>query len=135
MKPNIKTTQAFYHHLGKLFYAVAFSDKTVHEEEFKTLQNYIQEFWVDYDDLNDALDGDAALLIEIVFEGVQFFEENAADMYEAFVRYKNEQPQLFNRQVNLLIVETARGIAYSYAGLNKSESIMINNLELELNRL
>lgn len=135
MKPNIKTTQAFYHNLGKLFYAVAFSDKKVREEEFKTLQDYVKEFWMDYDDLNDILDGDAALLIEIVFEGVQFFEESVDDMYEAFTTYKSEQPQLFTQQANLLILETARGIAYSYSGLNKSESVILNKLELELNRL
>ncbi|MEP5131328.1 hypothetical protein, partial [Nonlabens ulvanivorans] len=121
MKPNIKTTESFYHNLGKLFYAVAFCDKKIAPEEFKTLQVYIEKFWLQYDELTDILGGDAAHLIEIVFEGVQFFNESTDDMYQSFVSYKNEQPQLYNEQVSRLILETAKAIAYSYSKLNKSE--------------
>ncbi|QJP35681.1 hypothetical protein F0365_15365 [Nonlabens sp. Ci31] len=135
MKSNIKTTETFYHNLGKLFYAVAFADKTVRKEEVDTLQEYVKEYWLDYDDLMDVFDSDAAYLIQIVFDGAQAFEESSNDMYDAFVSYKNEQPQLFTKKVNRLIVETSRAIAYSYAGINKSELIMISQLEIELNRL
>ena len=135
MKSNIKTTQAFYHNLGKLFYAIAFSDKKVSQEEFKTLKKYIENYWLQYDNLTDIFDNDAAHLIEVVFEGVQFFNESADDMYNAFITYKNEQPHLYNDQVNRLILETARAIAYSFAQVNKSELIILNKLEMELNRL
>jgi replication initiation and membrane attachment protein DnaB len=135
MKSNIKTTEAFYHNLGKLFYAVAFADKTVREEEVDTLHEYVEKYWLDYDDLEDVFDSDAAHLIEIVFEGVQAFEETSKDMFDAFVSYKNEQPHLFTEKVNQLILETSKAIAYSYAGINKSELVMISQLEIELNRL
>ncbi|GAK91307.1 hypothetical protein JCM19297_804 [Nonlabens ulvanivorans] len=72
MKPNIKTTQAFYHNLGKLFYAIAFSDKKVSPEEFKVLQEYVESYWLPYDDLTDIFGSDAAHLMEVVFEGVHF---------------------------------------------------------------
>ncbi|GAL01683.1 hypothetical protein JCM19314_1836 [Nonlabens ulvanivorans] len=135
MKPNIKTTESFYHNLGKLFYAVAFCDKKIAPKEFKTLQVYVEKFWLQYDELTDILGGDAAHLIEIVFEGVQFFNESADDMYQSFVSYKNEQPQLYNEQVSRLILETAKAIAYSYSKLNKSELIILHKLEIELNQL
>lgn len=135
MKSNIKTTETFYHNLGKLFYAIAYTDKTVREEEFKKMQEYVQEFWLDYDDLEDVFNSDAANFIEVVFEGVQFFGESSQDMYDAFVTYKREQPHLFTEKVNMLILETARAIAYSFSGVNKSELIMLNKLEIELNRL
>lgn len=135
MKSNIKTTQAFYHNLGKLFYAIAFSDKKVSQEEFKTLKQYIENYWLQYDNLTDIFDNDAAHLIEVVFEGVQFFNESSYDMYDAFIIYKNEQPHLFNDKVNHLILETARAIAYSYAQVNKSELIILNKLEMEINKL
>ncbi|GAK94708.1 hypothetical protein JCM19298_283 [Nonlabens ulvanivorans] len=135
MKPNIKTTQAFYHNLGKLFYAIAFSDKKVSPEEFKVLQEYVESYWLPYDDLTDIFGSDAAHLIEVVFEGVHFFDESADDMYNAFITYKNEQPHLYNDQVSRLILETARAIAYSFAQVNKSELIILNKLEMELNRL
>lgn len=135
MKSNIKTTETFYHNLGKLFYAIAFADKHVHEDETAILQQYVRDYWLDYDDLNDVFDSDAAHLIEIVFEGVQAFEENAQDMYDAFITYKQEQPQLFTQKTNTLILQTARAIAHAYAGVNKSELVLLTKLEIELNRL
>lgn len=134
MKSNIKTTETFYHNLGKLFYAVAFADKTVRKEEVETLREYVKKHWLSYDDLKDVFDSDAAHLIEIVFEGVQAFEETSKDMLDAFVSYKNEQPHLFTEKVNQLIIETSKAIAYSYAGINKSELVIISQLEIELNR-
>jgi glycosidase len=134
MKSNIKTTETFYHNLGKLFYAVAFADKTVRKEEVETLREYVKKHWLSYDDLKDVFDSDAAHLIEIVFEGVQAFEETSKDMLNAFISYKNQQPHLFTEKVNQLIIETSKAIAYSYAGINKSELVIISQLEIELNR-
>ncbi|AUC80261.1 hypothetical protein CW736_13135 [Nonlabens sp. MB-3u-79] len=134
MKSNIKTTETFYHNLGKLFYAVAFADKTVRKEEVDTLREYVKKHWLSYDDLKDVFDSDAAHLIEIVFEGVQAFEETSKDMLDAFISYKNQQPHLFTEKVNQLIIETSKAIAYSYAGINKSELVIISQLEIELNR-
>ena len=134
MKSIIKTTETFYHNLGKLFYAVAFADKTVRKEEVETLREYVKKHWLSYDDLKDVFDSDAAHLIEIVFEGVQAFEETSKDMLDAFVSYKNQQPHLFTEKVNQLIIETSKAIAYSYAGINKSELVIISQLEIELNR-
>jgi glycosidase len=134
MKSIIKTTETFYHNLGKLFYAVAFADKTVRKEEVDTLREYVKKHWLSYDDLKDVFDSDAAHLIEIVFEGVQAFEETSKDMLDAFISYKNQQPHLFTEKVNQLIIETSKAIAYSYAGINKSELVIISQLEIELNR-
>jgi hypothetical protein len=99
------------------------------------VQDYVKEYWLDYDDLIDVFNNDAASHIEVVFEGVPFFEEPAEAMYDDFVTYKNEQPHLFTKKVNLLILETSRAIAHSYSGLNKSELIILSKLEIELNRI
>lgn len=135
MKSNIKTTETFYHNLGKLFYAIAFADKHVHEDETAILQQYVHDYWLGYDDLNDLFNSDAAHLIEIVFDVLQEFNEPSETMYEAFITYKNEQPQFFTDEVNQLILATARAIAQSYAGVNKSELVLLTKLEIELNRL
>ncbi|EAS19299.1 hypothetical protein BBFL7_00764 [Flavobacteria bacterium BBFL7] len=134
MIPDIKTTPLFYHHLGKLFYAVAFSDKKIAPEEFLKLQEYIEKFWVQYDSLTDIFESDAAHLIEVVFEGAQFFKESPDDMFQSFISYKRKHENLFNSQVRLLILETARAIAHSYAQINKSELIMLSTLEIEFNK-
>lgn len=132
MEPKIITTEAFYQNLGKLFYAVAFADKRVRDEEFSRLQLCVLELWKDYDDLLDVFGSDAAYLIEIVFEGVEAFEETAEDMYDAFVTYRREQPHLFTKKTNTLILETATSIARSFSGLNKSELVILGKLKLEL---
>lgn len=132
MKPKIITTEAFYQNVGKLFYAVAFADRRVRDEEFSKLQLCVLEFWLDYDDLLDVFGSDASYLIGIVFEGVEAFEESAQDMYDAFVSYKREQSHLFTEKANKLILETATAIAHSFSGLNKSELVMLGKLKLEL---
>lgn len=131
MKPKIITTEVFYQNLGKLFYAVAFADKRVRPEEFSKLQLCVLEYWLDYDDLKDVFGSDAAFLIEMVFEGVEAFEEPADEMFDAFVTYKREQPHLFKEKAKILILETATAIAHSFSGLNKSELVMLAKLKLE----
>jgi len=107
----------------------------VREEESLILQQYVQKYWLDYDHLTDVFDSDAAHLITIVFEGVHAFEETPEAMYDAFVTYKNEQPHLFTERANSLILATARAIAHAYAGINKSELVILHKLDMELNRL
>tara|TARA_R110002051_G_scaffold91205_3_gene160296 strand:+ start:62065 stop:62472 length:408 start_codon:yes stop_codon:yes gene_type:complete len=131
MKPKIITTEAFYQNLGKLFYAVAFADKRVRPEEFSKLQECVLEYWLDYDDLQDVFGSDASFLIEMVFEGVEAFEEPADEMYDAFVTYKREQPHLYTEKAKKLILDTAMAIAHSFSGLNKSELVMLGKLQLE----
>lgn len=130
----LKTTEAFYHNLGKLFYAIAFADKSIEPSEFKQLQRCVKKYWLDYDDLEDVFASDAAYLIEIVFEGAQYRVDSAQEMFEAFVAYKREQPHLFTDQAKKLILDTAEKIARSFAGLNKSELVMLAKLRLELSK-
>lgn len=134
----METTQQrnvhFYYSLGKLFYAIAFVDKQVRDEEFSKLQLCILDYWLDLDDLEDTFGSDAAYLIEIVFEGVEAFEEDAQDMYEEFVSYYRELRHFFTPEVKSIILKTGLAIAHSFAGINKSELVMLGNLELELSK-
>lgn len=126
------TTKAFYQNLGKLFYAIAFTDKNVRQEEFSKLKVCILEFWLDYDHLLDVFGNDAAYQIEMVFEGLEAFEEPALKMYDDFIDYKKEHPELFTAKANTLILDTATAIAHSFSRINKSELVMLAQLKLEL---
>jgi hypothetical protein len=103
-----KTTPTFYKSLGKLFYDVAFADKQEREEESLILQQYVKEYWLDYDDLINVFNSDSGHLRIMVFEDVQHFEETPEAMYDAFVTYKDEQSHLFTERANNLILATAR---------------------------
>ena len=132
MEAEMKRSLTFYHSLGKLFYAIAATDKVVRSEEFEKLQLCVLNYWLDLDDLEDAFGSDAAYLIEIVFEGLEAFGEDPQEMFEAFVTYLEEQPQFFTIEVKNIILQTAWEIARSFSGVNKSELILLGKLEIAL---
>lgn len=135
MKTKKKMTLKFYQNLGKLFYAIALADKQVHEFEINKLKSIVKKQWLDIDTIVDAYDTDAAYQIEIVFDWLNKEDYlNAKSCFDDFINYKNEQPHLFKNEVKKLILKTANAIAASFAGLNKSELVMLAKLDLELKK-
>lgn len=134
MKTKQKRNLAFYHSLGKLFYAIAAADKVVRDEEFSRLQLCVREYWLNLNNLEDVFGSDAAYLIEIVFEGVEALDEDAQDMFDAFIVYREEQSHFFTLEVKNIIIQTAWEVAHSFASVNKSELIMLGKLELALSK-
>lgn len=123
----------FYQNLGKLFYAIAAADKKVQQIEFNTLKELVKKHWLNTNAVEDAYQNEAACQIEIVFDRLNK-EDNldAQACYQAFVDYKNEHPRLFTKTIKKSIMKTASKIAASFAGLNKSELIMLAKLDMEL---
>lgn len=135
MNTKKKTPLKFYQNLGKLFYAVAASDKKVRKSEFNKLKDIVETQWLDVDSTKDNYDEDAAYQIEIIFDWLNSQENlDAQTCYNEFVNYKNEQKHLFSDNINTLIIKTAHAIADSFSGLNKSELIMLAKLSLELKK-
>ena len=52
--------EEFYSSIGKLFYAVAASDKVVRAEEIRTLKELVKEKWVPVDNATDEYGTDEA---------------------------------------------------------------------------
>ena len=135
MKTNKKMTLKFYQNLGKLFYAIAASDKTVRIVEVEKLKELVKNQWLDVDLIEDTFGTDAAYQIEIVFDWLNQEEFlNVESCFKDFISYKNEQAHLFTDEVKHLILRTAESIAFSFSGINKSELIMLVKLNLELNK-
>jgi len=135
MTTKKKMTLKFYQNLGMLFYAIAAVDRQVRGEEFDKLKELVKKQWLDVDIIEDAYNTDAAYQIEIIFDWLNEKENlNAKACYNAFVNYKKEQPHLFTVDIKKLILRTAHAIAASFSGLNKSELIMLAQLDLELKK-
>ncbi|GAA4940953.1 hypothetical protein GCM10023314_12300 [Algibacter agarivorans] len=135
MATKKKMTLKFYQNLGKLFYAIAAADMRVRDVEFNKLKELVKKHWLEVDVIEDAYHTDAAYQIEIVFDWLNDKENlNAKAGYNAFIKYKNEQPHLFTDDIKKLILKTAHAIAASFSGLNKSELIMLAKLDLELKK-
>ena len=58
----------FYRVLGRTFYALAKSDKTVREEELEAMKKAVKDNWLDLEDTYDHFHSDSAYQIEIVFD-------------------------------------------------------------------
>ena len=135
MKTEKKMTLKFYQNLGKLFYAIAAVDKQVRDEEFDKLKELVKKHWLEVDSIEDSYLTDAAFQIEFVFDWL-FKEENlnTKSCYNAFLNYKNEQPHLFTDSIKKLILKTAGAIAASFSGVNKSELIILAQLDIDLRK-
>ncbi len=120
----------FYQNLGKLFYAVAMTDKTIRPVEVERLRKYVRQHWLDLDDFEDEFDTDSAYQIEIVFDWLQEEEKDFEDYFKEFKDFYKEHPNKFTPKVKALILETAESIANSFAGKNKSEMLIIFQLKL-----
>lgn len=132
MKPSDKTMVRFYRELGKIFYSIAAVDKIVRQEEIKQLKKIIEKEWVSLEDTFDEFGSDSAYQIEIVFD---WLVENKWDIDKTlsdFKIFRAEHSSLFTPQINALILKTAKAIASSFAGKNKSEHVLISQLNAVL---
>lgn len=132
MKTKKKLTLEFYQNLGKLFYAIAAADKKVHSTEFNKLKECVKQQWLSVDVLEDDYHTDAAYHIEIVFDWLNNGAYEADTCFQDFVDYKKENAMLFTKDIKKLIMKTANAVAASFAGVNKSELMMLAKLDIEL---
>ena len=128
MKPSHQTMIHFYQHLGKLFFRVASVDKTVRKEEIEQLKEIVKKEWVPLENNLNEFGDDAAYQIEIIFDWLVENDWNIGKIIPDFESFKKEHPSLFTTQVNDLILKTAKAIANSFSGKNKSESVLIDKL-------
>lgn len=125
----------FYQIIGKLFYAVAASDKKVRDEELNKLKEIVKKQWLNADIVSSSFNPKAIFQIQYVFEWLHKSEKlNSKMFFDEFVNFKNEHPYLFTENIRKLIMKTANKIAYSFSGINKSELIMLAKLDMELKK-
>lgn len=122
----------FYQNLGKLFYAVAASDKVVRESEYNSLRKIVKSKWLQVDDIVDEFGADAAFQIEIVFDWMDYETPNAESCFKEFETFYNEYKTYFSKRIKQLIWETANNIADAFSGKNKSELMMLGRLKITL---
>lgn len=125
-----KIGKEFYQSLGKLFYAVAIADHSVHAKEIDRLKEVVREHWLQLDDMVDEFGTDAAFQIETVFDWLLEYEKNSEECYEEFEEFFSDHKKMFNAEVRNLTMTTARSIAGAFAGSNKSELIILGRLQL-----
>jgi hypothetical protein len=134
MKPYDKTMIIFYQQIDKLFYNIAAVDKTVRPEEIKELKKVIQKEWLPLENTVDNFGSHSAHQIEIVFDWLVENNWNIDQMTPYLKTFKIVHSSSFTEQVNVLILKTAKAIADSFAGKNKSEHFLISQLNAVLEK-
>lgn len=117
----------FYQNLGQLFYAISAADKTIRVDEIQALKQIIKKEWL-------AANGGAAFQIEKAFDTLVEKRPDANRAFNAFTVFKRSHEPLFTDVVKLRVLTTARFIASAFAGINKSELIMLAKLDLEFKK-
>lgn len=128
-----KQGNEFYQNLGKLFYAVAMADHSVHMKELEKLNEVVSDHWLDVDDIEDEFGTDSAHQITTVFDWLLEYEKDGEEIYEEFEEFYTDHKTLFTPKVKALAKSTSRAIATAFAGSNKAELVMLGRLELLFN--
>jgi hypothetical protein len=132
MRNTPKTMNGLYENLGKLFYAMAISDGSVHTKEWDKVKEIVQEDWLYVDDFTDRYGTDAANQIEIVFDGLMEYNKSSEECYIAFKDFYKEHPHAFSENIKSLTLKTANAIASAFSGRNKSELVLLAKINLLL---
>ncbi|MAU16814.1 MAG: hypothetical protein CMH46_14900 [Muricauda sp.] len=125
-----KLGNELYQNLGKLFYAVAMADHSVHMKEMEKLNEVVRDNWLDVDDIEDEYGSDAAFQIISVFDRLLEYEKDSDAIYEEFEAFYMDHKILFTPEIKNLAMSTSRAIAASFFGSNKSELILLGRLQL-----
>ncbi|MEE1964274.1 hypothetical protein V1387_16400 [Allomuricauda taeanensis] len=128
-----KLGNEFYQNLGKLFYAVAMADHSVHMKELEKLNEVVRDHWLDVDDVEDEFGTDAAFQIATVFDWLLEYEKDEEEIYEEFEEFYTDHKVLFSPKIKSLAMSTSRAIASSFLGNNKAELVLLGRLELLFN--
>ena len=135
MSKSYETMKLFYQNLGKLFYAVAYADDEVSEEEIKELQKVIEKVWVPLEDTKDEFGIDNAFTIGVMFQYLNETKESAKTCFDDFKKYASENRDLFTNYVKYITIDTAIEIANSFSETDEVEKEMIDDLARFFNNL
>ena len=119
-----------YENLGKLFYAMASTDGTVHIKEVDHLRSYIRSYWLDIDTIEDEYGSDAAFRIETTFDWCLEYEKEAKDCFIQFKEFYEEHVKMFTPDIKRLTLDTVTAMANAFAGKNKAELILLSKIEI-----
>ena len=127
MKPSDKTMTLFYQKLGKLFYSLSLADGKIQQEEIAELKKIVRKEWVTLEDSIDSFQTDTAY--QIVFDWLIEKKGDSKQLIADFKQFQKEHKSLFTKRINELILKTIKAIAASFYRKNKSEQLLMNELD------
>lgn len=129
MKHSDAAYKKMYQHLGFLFYAISAADQNIRNQELAILKQIVEKEWTVVEDSLDEFGEDMAYQIEVTFDWLVEDYGDAMDCFNKFQFYYKENESMFDDKLKILTLKTAYAIAGSFAGANKSERNMLQELE------
>jgi hypothetical protein len=120
----------FYQNLGKLFYAIAAADKIVKDDEIETLKKNVNTHWLSFQAPKSKEDIEPMKDLKKIFFECLKNQQTAMSAFQDFKSFFEENQNLFDDEVKILIWKTAKSIADSFSGKNKSELVMLVELSV-----
>jgi hypothetical protein len=118
----------FYSELGKLLYALSYTDSEISEVEKQKIFDSVRKDLLPKEEHNDLYGEN---LVSYVFAEFDFLEEQMAEAkasYESFIDYIREHQTAISQNLKTIILETARKVAVSGNGKREEERKLFNNL-------
>ncbi|MGB3144577.1 MAG: hypothetical protein WBB24_10745 [Maribacter sp.] len=119
-----------YKNIGKLMYALARIDGSIHTNEVDHLRSYVRSYWLHIDDIEDDHGLNAAFKIEATFDGLLENRTEPEICFQEFSKFYKENSEAFSPEIKRLILDTANAMAKSYAKKNKAELILLSKIEI-----
>lgn len=132
MEAELRKLNEFYSIIGKLFYAIAASDKVVRIEEIDKIKQIVSSDWFDFDELDDGIYIKAAEVILFSFNEMLMQNKSSAECMSEFRKFKKSHEKLFTENVKLIIWKSSNSIASSFSMKNKSELVALLELSIML---
>ncbi|MBT8245855.1 MAG: hypothetical protein HKP48_07220 [Winogradskyella sp.] len=115
------------HKIGMIFYAIAKADGKLTYEEYCRFIDDTEKNWKDLSYINYNN-------IKTTFNDLQAQNADSNKCYNDFIYFLRNNPEIFTKDLKRLILKTANKIAHSFAGINKSELILLAKLNLEFKK-
>jgi hypothetical protein len=135
MDQNQERDVEFCQNLGKLFYAIALTDKSIREDEFISLKKNIPNLISSLSFIYNGSNVDIEHHVISTFNTLDLESYNAQACFNDFIDYKRKNEGLFKKSIKQSLLKIASKIASSFSSQNKSELIMLAKLDLEFKKV
>jgi hypothetical protein len=131
-KLNLKL---FYKELGRLLYAVAYSDGKIRKQEVEALNNFIYKELLPIEFSSDSSGMNQAFYTEFEFD--ELIKENLPPqlVFHNYITYLKANAPFITNQHKLSIISSVEKVANAYKHINKKEDDIIELLKEEIKHL
>jgi uncharacterized tellurite resistance protein B-like protein len=122
----------YYIELGKLLFAIAKSDGTVHQKEVLGFKQLITSELLKLEDSTDQFGTDNAFLSEFEFDILLDQNADANDAFGSFIEFAKANKQQLTINMKKIAYNLSEQVANLYCGINKIEGRKLAELKKAL---